>query len=39
MEVHKGESVFIPAGVHEYKIAGNAQIYKAGVPIHSLEIS
>jgi mannose-6-phosphate isomerase len=39
MEVHKGGSVFIPAGVHEYKIAGNAQIYKAGVPIHSLGIS
>jgi len=39
MEINSGESVFIPAGVHEYKIAGNAQIYKAGVPINSFGIS
>jgi mannose-6-phosphate isomerase len=39
MQIHKGESVFIPAGVHEYKIAGDARIYKACVPIESPGIS
>lgn len=33
IKIKKGESVLIPAAVKEYKISGNAVLYKAAVPV------
>ena len=33
LEVHRGMSLFIPAGVKQYLIQGKATIYKASVPL------
>ena len=33
IELHKGDSVLIPAALDSYKLAGNAHFYKAGVPV------
>ncbi len=33
IELHKGDSVLIPAALDLYQINGNAQLYKAGVPL------
>jgi len=38
MVINKGESAFVPAGAHEYKIAGDARIFKAGVPNSGVSI-
>jgi mannose-6-phosphate isomerase len=31
LAIRKGESVFIPAAVHDYELRGEAKLYKAGV--------
>ncbi len=33
IDLKKGDSLLIPADVHAYRINGNAQFYKAGVPL------
>jgi mannose-6-phosphate isomerase len=33
LELHKGDSVLIPAAMDSYQINGNAKFYKAGVPL------